>query len=426
MMQDEWIALLVFTVCYVLFVVLPNRRSVVACAGGAVLVAAGVLTWHAALAEMVQWNVVALFVGTLVLADLFLESRAPAALAEWFIRRTRTLRGAMLAVCSLASFLSIFIENVAVVLLVAPIAVSLTEKLKISPVRLLIGIAVCSNLQGTATLIGDPPSMILAGYMKMNFNDFFIYQGKPGIFFAVQMGALASLGILAYMFREHNEPVASVAQEEVKAWVPSALLGFLVLGLATTSIWDPDFKWLAGTLTMVLAVVGLVWDGVRSGRGAVGRMLKSLDWDTTFFLIGIFVVVGGLSECGILGRLAAMLSSQFGSNVIAAFLAIVGVSVVCSAFVDNVPFLLVMIPVVQQVADTLTVPVPFLMFGLLIGACLGGNITPIGASANIVAMGILKKRGHPVSFGAFVRLGVPFTAAAVLAACLFIWLAWGP
>lgn len=418
--------LLVFILCYALFVVLPKWRSAVACGGGVLLVLTGSLGVREALFEKISWNVIFLFFGTLVLAELFMQSRMPAVMAELLVSKTRTMRGALIAVCALSGFISMFVENVAVCLLIAPVALSLAEKLKISPVRLLIAIAVSSNLQGTATLIGDPPSMILAGYMKMSFNDFFVYRSRPGIFFAVQVGAVASLAVLAWLFRAHREETGTIRQETVRSWVPTGLMAALILGLSTTSVFDPGFKWLAGTLTLALAIGGLAWYRLGPRWSSVRHLIRTLDWDTTFFLMGVFVIVGGLSDSGWLDQVAAWISGHVGGSILSAFVSIVLVSVVVSAFVDNVPFLLAMIPVAQKVADHLGASVPLLMFGMLIGACLGGNITPIGASANVVTVGMLKKRGYVVSFREFMAVGIPFTAAAVLAACLFTWWVWGP
>jgi Na+/H+ antiporter NhaD/arsenite permease-like protein len=262
--------------------------------------------------------------------------------------------------------------------------------------------------------------------MKMTFNDFFVYHGKAGIFFAVQVGALASVAVMMVVLRHHRTAVELLAVEKVRAWVPTWLMLALVTGLALTSVFDPEFKWLAGTYTMALGVIGLGWYRFVARRGSVRRLVRQLDWDTTLFLIGVFVVVGGLSSSGWLERLADLISSGVGSNLAVAFVVIVAVSMVVSGFVDNVPFLLVMIPVVQKVADTVNTPAPLLMFGLLIGACLGGNITPIGASANVVAIGILRKNGHAASFREFMALGIPFTLAAVAAACAFVWAVWAP
>lgn len=425
-MKNDWLSLLVFAACYVLFVVIPARRSWVACGGAVVLVLLGVISWPDALGRMINWNVMGLFWGTLILAELFMLSRVPAVLAEWLVDRTATARAAMLVLCALSGLISMFVENVAVVLLVAPVALSLCEKLKLNPAPLLIGIAVSSNLQGTATMIGDPPSMILAGYLRLNFFDFLWYQGRPSIFFAVEVGALASLLVLAYIFRRHREEIRLVAVEQARSWLPTGLLVALILGLSVATLFDPAFAWFAGVYTLALAGMGLAWLTWRARWERPGRLLALLDWDTTFFLMGVFVIVGALSESGWLDRLATWLAGTAGSNILLAFLIIVGFSVLLSGFVDNVPFLLAMIPVAQNVANQMHAPMPLLMFGLLIGACLGGNLTPIGASANVVTLGLLKKRGHHVGFGQFMGIGIPFTIAAVAAACLLVWLVWAP
>lgn len=425
-MQNDWITLAIFVIGYALFATMPKWRPWVACACAAAMVVTGRLELADAIGHKVNWNVIALFWGTLVLAELFMLSRMPAVLAERLVDKMPTVRGAMVAVCLLASFLSMFVENVAVVLIVAPIALSLSEKIEIKPVRLLILLAICSNLQGTATLIGDPPSMIMAGYMKMNFNDFFVYLGKPGIFFAVQVGMLASMAVVAWMLRRHRNAITLIAVEKVKSSVPSILMLLLIVGLALTSAIDPDFKWFAGAFTCALALCGIVWLWRGPRWVTVKELVKALDWGTTIFLIGVFVMTGGLSESGWLDRLAAWMARVVGTNLAAAFIAIVAVAVLVSAVVDNVPFLLAMIPVAQKVSDQTGTAAPLLLFGLLIGSCLGGNITPIGASANIVSVGILKKRGYQVSFGEFMAVGMPFTLAAVVAACLMVWLIWAP
>jgi Na+/H+ antiporter NhaD/arsenite permease-like protein len=423
-MTPAWISLILFLLSYLLFVVFPTRRSWIACGGSLALVLTGVVQWHDALFSMVSWNVMGLFVGTLILAELFILSKVPALLAEWLVDRCHSTRIAMLALCALSGFISMFVENVAVVLLVAPVALSLADKLRISPVPLLVGIAVSSNLQGTATMIGDPPSMILAGYMKMGFWDFFVYHGRPGIFFAVQVGALASLLVLAFLFRRHREKAAILLQEKARSWIPAGLLGLLIVGLSFSTAFDPDFAWFAGSFTLILGALGLIWFRWHSRWGAIRPLVRALDWDTTFFLIGVFVLVGALGESGWIDRLAGAISALVGSAPLGAFVAIVLFSVIVSGVVDNVPFLLVMIPVAQKVAAQLHAPEPLLLFGLLIGACLGGNLTPIGASANVVTLGLLKKHGHPIGFREFMRIGVPFTAAAVLAAGAFVWFIW--
>ena len=445
------LCLTLFALAYALFVVFPARRSVAAVGAAAALVLAGALApadlpWRAAVAEsfrrafvggggaepLVNWNVLGLFFGMLVLAELFLMSKAPAVIAEAMLARLSSARAAMLALCALSGAISIAVENVAVVLLLAPIALSLADRLKTSPAPLLVGIAICSNVQGTATMIGDPPSMILAGEMKMGFFDFFFFHGRPGIFFAIQVGAIASLGVLAWVFRGQRGRFSLDIRETARSWVPAGLLCVLIAGLAFSSAIDPDFRWFAGTITMTMGFAGFLWNALRAKWIAPGALFRSLDWDTTAFLAGVFVLVGGLSGSGWLERLASCLANGVGGSAALAFVAIIALAVAVSGFVDNVPFLLAMIPVVKSIAAQMaaaggasaTTTTVLLLFGLLTGACLGGNVTPIGASANVTAIGILRRRGIAVRFRDFMSISVPFTIVAVLASSIFVWIVW--
>lgn len=418
------IAIFIFISCYLGFIVLPKHKAVISLAGVAGLIGLGVLTFESAFRE-IHWNVMGLFVGTLFLAELFMHSRVPAVIAEWLVDNAKTVRMALVAIFLLTSILSMFVENVAVVLLVAPVALSLCDKLKISPVQPLLLLAMFSNLQGTATLIGDPPSMILGSYMKMGFNDFFVYQGKLSIFFVVQIGATSTLGLAFWLFREQKESAALIKIEKVKSWVPSFLLCLLIVILALSSSVDKDSTWLAGTTAMILGVMGLVWHHFSPHGESSLSLMKSLDWETALFLLGLFILVGGLRHEGWMDSLALWIINHVPSNLLLMYLFIITISLLISAFVDNVPYLLAMIPVVQHIAESKEMPLPLLAFGLLVGACLGGNITPIGASANIVAVSFLEKNGYKVTFSSFVAKGLLFTAFAVIPASIVLWSIWG-
>jgi Na+/H+ antiporter NhaD/arsenite permease-like protein len=366
-----------------------------------------------------------IFVGTLVIADIFMESRVPAYLAELIVDRARNTAWAILLLCALTSFISAFVENVATVLIVAPIALSLAKKLKINPMKMMIAIAVSSNLQGTATLIGDPPSMLLGGFAKMNFMDFFVYHGKPSIFFAVEIGALASFIVLYFIFRTHRQKTELVNIEKIKSWIPTIALVLLIVLLAGSSFFDTGFSYMAGILCMIFGVLLILWNRL-ANSGSIVKGIKSLDWDTTFFLMGVFILVGGITLTGWIEIISNFLSNLVGENIFLGYTLIVFISVFVSAFVDNVPFLAAMLPVVLSMSQRLDMNPSLFLFGLLIGASLGGNITPIGASANIVTCGLLKKEGYNVKFGQFAKIGLPFTLAAVTAAYLFVWFVWKP
>ncbi|MDD5565664.1 MAG: SLC13 family permease [Candidatus Omnitrophica bacterium] len=420
--MEKIFSLSIFLSSYACFVFFPKKRTLIALgAAGLLLISRTISLGEAFFA--INWNVMGIFVGTLVVADIFMESRVPAYIAEVVVDRAKNTAGAILAICALAGFVSAFVENVATVLIVAPIALSLARKLKISPVNMMIAIAVSSNLQGAATLIGDPPSMLLGGFAKMNFADFFFYKGRPSIFFAVELGAAVSFIVLFYVFRGHREKVGLIAVEKVRSWTPTIILVSLILLLAFSSFLDTGFSSLAGTLCMIFGIVSLFWKKYIR-RTPLLEDIRSLDWETTFFLIGIFILVGSITLTGWIDSISAFLSGIIGSNIFFGYTLIVFISVILSAFIDNVPFLAAMLPVALSMSAKLGINPSLFLFGLLIGASLGGNITPIGASANIVACGLLKKEGYNVKFGDFAKIGLPFTLAAVGAAYLFVWVVW--
>jgi Na+/H+ antiporter NhaD/arsenite permease-like protein len=419
------IALSIFALSYLLFIIFPAKRAWVAIFASVLLIVSGTIPFSYAFLKAINWNVMGIFVGTLAICDIFIKSRAPAYIAEIIVAKSRNTTWAILFICMLTGFISAFVENVATVLIVAPIAMSLAKKLKINPINMMISIAISSNLQGCATLIGDPPSMLLAGFAKMTFFDFFVYKSKPSIFFAVQIGAVASMFVLYFVFRKETEKPAVIAVEKVKSWIPSWILVLTVLALALSSFFDSEFSCVAGIICMLAGVISIFW-GRFANKEKFEIILNSLDWDTTFFLIGIFVLVGSITYVGWLEVFANFLSGIVGDRLFLGYILLVFLAMILSAFIDNVPFLAAMLPVAMKMSDTLGIDSSLFLFGLLIGASLGGNITPIGASANIVACGILKKEGYEVSFGRFAKIGLPFTIAALSVACLFVWFIFGP
>lgn len=422
MFDSKIISAAIFIAAYILFIFFPNKRTRIAVVSAAALIFLGVLSFKDAFFA-VNWNVMGIFVGTLMVADIFMESRVPAYLAEIIVDKAKNTAWAILFICLLTGFISAFVENVATVLIVAPIALALAKKLKINPMNMMIAIAVSSNLQGTATLIGDPPSMLLGGFAKMNFMDFFFYKGRPSIFFAVELAALVSFAVLYFVFRHNKEKKQLLRVEQVKSWVPTILLVSLIILLAMSSFFDTSFSYMAGIICMVFGVISLVWKKLAIGH-PITKGIKSLDWDTTFFLAGIFILVGSITNTGWIDTISTFLSGLVGSNIFLGYTLIVFLSVFLSAFIDNVPFLAAMLPVAISMSTKLNINPSLFLFGLLIGASLGGNITPIGASANIVACGLLKKEGHNVSFKDFAKIGLPFTLVAVTVAYLFIWFVW--
>ncbi len=410
--------LVVFLACYVLILAKRAHPLLIIYIGVCILLLSGALSINQTL-DSINLNVLGVFLGTMVLSGLFIYSGVPAYLASVLVDKSRSICMAMLLVCGLSGFISSYTENVATVLIVAPIALEIARAIKINPVPLLIGVALSANLQGTATMIGDSPSIILAMQSGMNFNDFFWMKGKLGIFFAVQLGAIGAFLVLWFIFKRYNQAPKKIKIVKPKTWVPTILMSLMVFSLAISSFITNKPQYSVAFICLSWALVGLVWHELKHRESI--SLVKNLDWQTFFFLIGIFMLVGSLTYNGVIDDIAKYISGVSGSNAFFAYMLIVWMSVVISAFVDNIPYTVAMIPVAKIVASNLGMSMYPFLFGLLIGTCLGGNITPIGASCNVVTMGILRKEGYRVKFGEFVKIGLPFTFAAVLLSSLFIW-----
>lgn len=375
--------------------------------------------------ELINWNILMIYVGSMIIAALFIYSKVPAIIADRIVSHSPNTGIAVVLILAMTGIISIFVENVATVLVMAPIAMALSKKLKLNPIPFMIGLAVMSNLEGTATLVGDPPSMIFASYSGYNFNDFFVHQGKLSIFFIIQVGMIVGCIFFYCIFGRVKEK-AQIEKDTAISFVPLVLLLLMIFGLAGISFFSTELGYSSGCFVLGLGIIGLLWYKFSQKKNAseLWTLVKELDWETIFFLIGIFVVVGAISETGLLQDFAVFIEKLIGGNVFLGFVLILAFSVLISGFVDNVPYIIVMLPVAQALATNIGVAQEIYMFALLVGSCLGGNLTPFGASANIVAMGILKKEGYPVNFGGFLKISAPFTILTTASAAAVLWLLW--
>jgi len=419
----KWIVLAAAVLMYGFIIVFPDRKSWASLGAAVFMLIIRALSPIEALGQ-INWIVLMIFVGSLVLADLFIYSRVPAAIADSIVLHSPNVGFAIVAVLIMTGIISAFVENVATVLVMAPIALAFCQKLKLSPKMFMVGLAVMANLQGTATLVGDPPSMIFADYSGFNFNNFFFYDGRPSIFFAVQIGMIAGALFFYCFFAKAGKEKAQIEKEKILSIVPSILLILMIVGLAAFSFIFNGLTLASGILVIVLGIFGLIWFAPREGTAKSWKMMKELDWDTVLFLVGIFVVIGAVAQTGLLEDFAVFLSRIIGSNVLLGFLLIIAVSIFISGFVDNVPYIIAMLPVAATLARELSLKPELYMFALLIGSCLGGNLTPFGASANVVAVGILRKQDVSMNFGQWLKIGIPFTLITTAASAVFLWLVW--
>ena len=421
-----YIALALFAVTYVLMLVFSKYRPYIALASALVFIVSGMLPLSSVLGT-IDFNVLLMIAGTMGIVALFIESKMPELLADLIMEKVPNVQWAAVALALFAGIISAFVDNVATVLMIAPVALEICKKLKTNPVPFIIAIAVSSNLQGAATLVGDTTAIMLGSALDMSFTDFFWYKGRPGMFFAVELGAVLSALILAYLFRKEKAEIPKTAERtKVTDYVPSALLlGTIILLIGASFIPNkPDIT--NGLICCGLLLIGLVYNFIRKKKvSAIVDPLKEIDFQTIGLLLGLFIMIGGISEQGVINAAANLLAKMGGGNVFLLYTVIVWASVLISAFIDNIPYVATMIPVIAGLASALNVDPTVLYFGLLAGATLGGNCTPIGASANITGIGILRKEGYTVKNSDFFKIGIPFTLAAIIPAYVYLWLVYG-
>jgi Na+/H+ antiporter NhaD/arsenite permease-like protein len=417
-------AIILFALTYISLLAFPKVRAYIALSSAAIFVILGILP-VGQIFTTVDWNVILMIAGTMGVVGLFIESKMPSLLADYIIERMPNVKWAIISLALFAGIISAFVDNVATVLMVAPVALTIAKKLKISPVPSVIAIAISSNLQGAATLVGDTTSILLGGYANLNFLDFFFLDGKVGIFWVVEAGALISTLVLLYLFRKEKQPINAMERTKVEDFFPTVLLVGIVVLLICASFIENKPSVTNGIICVSLFAIGLIRKMIRTkDASAFVKSMKEIDYDTILLLTGLFIVIGGITEVGLIQDISKLFVNVSNDNVFLAYTLIVWASVLFSAFIDNIPYVATMLPVTAEISNLLGIEPNLLFFGLLIGATLGGNITPIGASANITGLGILRKEGYEVSAPTFMKISVPFTLAAVISGYILNWIIW--
>ena len=418
------IAVILFVLMYVLIIFLPRFRMPAALVTAVLFILLGILPLQA-VPTAVNWNALMMMCGTMLIVYFFIDSGMPAKIADILLEKSGNVRTVTIFMSLFAGLISAFIDNVATVLIVAPVAIAICRELKISPVPMVLSIAVSSNLQGAATLVGDTTSIMLGSYAEMDFLDFFWMNGRPGIFFAVELGALLTVPVMFFLFRNDTEKISHTGDAEVKSILPTVLLLLMIALLIGASFIPDKPETTNGLICIGLAIVMIIADTVQKKSAEGGRnALRAVDYQTLLLLFGLFLVIEGVTQAGVIDLLADVIARVGGESKFVLYTVIVWGSVLISAFIDNIPYVATMLPVLSGIAARTGFDPCLLYFGLLTGATLGGNITPIGASANITGVGILRREGYEVSFGQFARIGIPFTFVAVMGGYLLIWALW--
>lgn len=383
----------------------------------------------------IDWNVLMMIAGTMGTVYLFIESKMPQLMSDILISKMPNVKWAIVCISLFAGIVSAFVDNVATVLMIAPVALAFCKKVNISPVPSIICIAISSNLQGAATLVGDTTSILLAKSANLDFSDFFVDSGKPGMFWVVEAGALVSALIILVMFRKDNAKIEFNARTKVEDKFPTFLLvGTIVLliaasfipykdGAAEGQFYKPDIT--NGLICIGFFIIGIIREVFfNKNYKIVKDTFKEIDYYTIALLTGLFIVIGGIKSAGVIDVIGNGIAKLGSGSEFIIYTIIVWISVILSAFIDNIPYTATMLTIVPVIAADMGMEPKLLYYGLLCGATLGGNLTPIGASANIAGIGILKKEGYEVKATTFMKYGVPFTLAAVLTGYILIWFIW--
>lgn len=445
-------ALVIFAVTYVLMMAFQKIRPYIAVGSAIVFIGLGIASAVSpsaffsvggesfaygildALRE-IDWNVIMMIAGTMGTVYLFIESKMPQLMSDVLISRMPNMKWAVFAMSLFAGVVSAFVDNVATVLMIAPVALAFCKKLNVSPVSSIICIAVSSNLQGAATLVGDTTSILLAKAANLDFSDFFVDEGKPGMFWVVEAGALASALIILFMFRKENSKISFNNRTKVEDKFPTFLLVATVVALIAVSFipykdaaapgqfYKPDIT--NGVICVGFFVIGILRELIfKKNFEIVKQAFKEIDYYTIVLLTGLFVVIGGVKSAGVIDVIGSAIAKLGSGSVFIVYTIIVWMSVLLSAFIDNIPYTATMLSIVPVIAADIGIEPKLLFYGLLCGATLGGNLTPIGASANIAGIGILRKEGYEVKSTTFMKYGVPFTLAAVITGYVLLWVIW--
>lgn len=417
---SAWFAVAVFVAMYVLLATERVHRVAAALGGAAVVLATGLVTTDEAFFSRqtgVAWDVLALLLAMMVIVGVLRPTGVFEYLAIWSVKRGRGRPYAVLVLLLLVTaVISAFLDNVTTVVLIAPVTALVCARLEMRLAPVLVAQALASNIGGTATLIGDPPNLIIASRSGLGFNDFLIHLG-PVVVVALGLFLVA----VRWLFRAAFPPggtVADVSDLDPPAEIKDARL--LVRCLLVLALVFTGFV-LHGVLQLEPAVVAMAGAAlmVLLSRADPSTYLDAVEWETLAFFAGIFVVIGALVETGVIDHLADWVADLTGDNVGLTLVVILLASAVLSAFVDNVPYVVAMTPFVAQLiaADPALGHDGAAWWALALGSDLGGNATAVGASANVVIIGMAHRYGAPITFKEFARYGIPVVVGS-MALCI--------
>jgi Na+/H+ antiporter NhaD/arsenite permease-like protein len=415
MRGEELLAGGVFLVIYSLIVTERLHRTLAALLGAVIVIGIGLIDQHEAFSQdVVDFNVIFLLAGMMIIANILGKTGIFQWLAVEAVRRAEGRPYRLMVLISLiTAVVSMFLDNVTTVVLMTPVTFFIAERLGMSPVPFLISQILASNMGGAATLIGDPPNIIIGSRFDKDFNDFLMNAAPAAI-----TSLLLYLVFARWLFRKDlASAVQALEPEDIARLVTAERkiqdVRLMRLGLAVLSVTILGFL-LARTLGLEGATIALAGAVVLMilAKQNVHEVLQDVEWSTLLFFIGLFIVVGAVVKSGLISDLAKQALALTGGRSDVAALLVLWMSAVLSAVVDNIPYTITMIPLVQEMGQTVNVEP--LTWALVLGADMGGNATIVGASANVVVSSLSEARGHPITFLSYLKYGVPATVLSMV------------
>jgi len=417
-MNTTWVAGGIFLITYGLIVTERVNRTVAALLGGVAMILLGVIPQEQAF-DAIDWNVIFLLAGMMAIANLLRET----GLFQWIaVQAVRLGRGdpfLILIILSLVTaFASGLLDNVTIVVLVAPITLFVAASLKVSPMPFLVAQILASNIGGAATLIGDPPNILIGSAAGIDFLTFAINMTP-----IIVVILIVFVGLALVMFRKdlqgrHSDSFDVDALDTTELITDPALLRkalVVMMGVLVGFLVHGALHLEPATIALTGATVLMLW-----ARSDPHGVLRDVEWTTLFFFVGLFITVEAIVEVGIIDRLAQGALNLTGGNLALTSMLLIWLSAVASGIVDNIPYTATMIPLVQGLGQSM--PIEPLWWSLALGADLGGNATLVGASANIVVANLAQRSGYPISFRTFLPYGVLTTVVSLILASLYVWI----
>ncbi|KYD12137.1 ArsB/NhaD family transporter [Saccharococcus caldoxylosilyticus] len=416
-----YFAIAIFLITYAIIISEKINRAVIALFGAAVMIIFGIVDLHKAFTHHIEWGTITLLIGMMILVDITSKSGFFQYMA---IKAAKLAKGRpiriLVMLSSLTGILSAFLDNVTTVLLVVPVTFSITRMLQVNPVPYLISEVLLSNIGGTATLIGDPPNIMIGSANKhLDFNAFLLNLTP-----IVLLIAAVTIALLAWIYRKQlktdEKLISKLMNVNDADYIKDAkllkksvsILTLTILGFILHSAIHVDAAVIAMTGAVILMLVAVP-------EHEIEDVFASVEWVTIFFFAGLFILVGGLVDIGLIKSLAEKVLEITGGDISVAAYFILWLSGIASATIDNIPFVATMIPLIKDMAVGMglspdAAQIEVLWWALSLGACLGGNGTLIGASANVIVAGIASREGHGFSYMDFLKIGAPLTLIALL------------